>query len=59
MAALAVGTTLMTGCAKKSTEWVMAKQATTTPILDRPAAPNWVRGPNSTVGTTNLLRGSK
>ena len=34
MAALAVGTTLMTGCAKKSTEWVMAKQATTTPILD-------------------------
>ena len=44
MAALAVGTTLMTGCAKKSTEWVMAKQATTTPILDRPAAPNWVRG---------------
>ncbi|MDG1837866.1 MAG: hypothetical protein P8I91_03590 [Phycisphaerales bacterium] len=41
MAALAAGTMLTVGCAKKSTDWVMAN---TTPVLDRPEAPDWVRG---------------
>jgi len=46
MAALAIGATLMTGCAtkcaKRSTEWVMATE--NPEVLDRNHAPDWVRG---------------
>jgi hypothetical protein len=42
MAALAAGTMLAVGCVKKSTEWHMASSSET--VLDRPEAPDWVRG---------------
>lgn len=51
MAALAAGTMLTVGCAKKSTEWVMAEgvvyadgEAEIGRPWDRPNAPDWVRG---------------